>query len=65
MVTSYWRSPAKMWLGFSLLLSAQHFVLYSKVVIDHLEAEAEMVERKERAVAKSAVSDFVGVEAVS
>jgi radical SAM superfamily enzyme YgiQ (UPF0313 family) len=41
-VTSYWRSPAKMWLGFLLLLSAEHFVLYSNVVIDHLEGEAEI-----------------------
>jgi radical SAM superfamily enzyme YgiQ (UPF0313 family) len=48
MVSSYWRSPAKLWLGFTMLLSAHHFVLYSKEVIDHLQAEAELVEQKER-----------------
>ncbi len=64
-VTSYWRSPAKLWLGFSLLLSAEHFVSYSKVVIDHLEEEAEKVERKEPAAVQSAVPDYIGVEAVS
>jgi radical SAM superfamily enzyme YgiQ (UPF0313 family) len=33
------REPAKMWLGFMVLLSAHHFVLYSREVIDHLEQE--------------------------
>jgi radical SAM superfamily enzyme YgiQ (UPF0313 family) len=45
MVSSYWRSPAKIWLGFTMLLSAHHFVLYSKEVIDHLQAEAELAEQ--------------------
>jgi radical SAM superfamily enzyme YgiQ (UPF0313 family) len=57
-VSSYWRSPAKMWLGFSLLLSAEHFVLYSKVVIDHLEAEADLCERSARAAVETTVDDF-------
>src|SRR5580700_4494533 len=47
-VTCFWRSPAKLWVGFSLLLSAQHFLLYSKVVIDHLEEEAEKVDEAAR-----------------
>jgi radical SAM superfamily enzyme YgiQ (UPF0313 family) len=34
------REPAKMWLGFMILLSAHHFVLYSREVIDHLEQES-------------------------
>ena len=53
---SYWRalfrmiatcrhSTAKLWLGFTVLLSAHHFVLYSQVVIAHLEQEAELCER--------------------
>ena len=53
---SYWRalfrmiaacrhSTAKLWLGFTVLLSAHHFVLYSQVVIAHLEAEADLCER--------------------
>src|SRR5271154_1837168 len=42
MVSSCRHSPAKIWLGFTVLLSAHHFVLYSKVVIDHLQEEAEL-----------------------
>lgn len=52
---SYWRflyrlfskhrgSPAKMWLGFTILLSAQHFVLYSRTVIRQLQEEAAIAE---------------------
>jgi radical SAM superfamily enzyme YgiQ (UPF0313 family) len=52
---SYWRalfrmvsecrnSQARLWLGFTTLLSAHHFVLYSKVVIADLEREAELCE---------------------
>jgi hypothetical protein len=48
MVSSYWRSPAKLWLGFTMLLSAHHFVLYSKEVIDHLQAEADLAEQNGR-----------------
>src|SRR6202012_410555 len=44
MVSSCRHSPAKLWLGFTVLLSAHHFVLYSKVVIQHLEEEAALVE---------------------
>ena len=66
MVSSYWRSPAKIWLGFTMLLSAHHFVLYSKEVIDHLQEEAEKVdEAARRAVASSTSDEFVGVQAVS
>ncbi|HXP10456.1 MAG TPA: B12-binding domain-containing radical SAM protein [Acidobacteriaceae bacterium] len=72
---SYWRflcrmvnlcrhSPAKIWLGFTVLLSAHHFVLYSKVVIKHLEEEAEVVERSERKPVAAATNAFAGVEAV-
>jgi radical SAM superfamily enzyme YgiQ (UPF0313 family) len=58
MVSSYWRSTAKIWLGFTMLLSAHHFVLYSKEVIDHLEAEAEAVEQNDRRPAESTADDF-------
>jgi radical SAM superfamily enzyme YgiQ (UPF0313 family) len=72
---SYWRflyrmvnlcrhSPAKIWLGFTVLLSAHHFVLYSKVVIKHLEEEAELVERSERKPVTNVTNEFAGVEAV-
>src|SRR5271163_2119804 len=64
-VTSYWRSPAKLWVGFSLLLSAEHFLRYSKVVIDHLEEEAEKVDEAARRAVVSTSDEFVGVQAVS
>jgi hypothetical protein len=58
MVSSYWRSPAKIWLGFTVLLSAHHFVLYSKVVIKHLEEEAELVEQDARRPMGTTADDF-------
>ena len=58
MVSSYWRSTAKIWLGFTMLLSAHHFVLYSKEVIDHLEAEAEAVEQNDRRPVGSTADEF-------
>jgi hypothetical protein len=73
---SYWRflyrmvspcrhSPAKIWMGFTVLLSAHHFVLYSKVVIKHLLEETEIVERSARKPVESTANDLVGVGAVS
>jgi radical SAM superfamily enzyme YgiQ (UPF0313 family) len=44
LVSTHWRSPAKMWLGFSILLSAHHFVLYSQVVIRQLREESELAD---------------------
>jgi radical SAM superfamily enzyme YgiQ (UPF0313 family) len=35
------RHPAKLWLGFMVLLSAHHFVIYSHQVAGELEVEAE------------------------
>jgi radical SAM superfamily enzyme YgiQ (UPF0313 family) len=58
MVSSFWRSPAKMWLGFTVLLSAHHFVLYSKVVIEHLEEQVELVEQNARRSVGSTADDF-------
>jgi radical SAM superfamily enzyme YgiQ (UPF0313 family) len=58
MASSYWRSPAKIWLGFTMLLSAHHFVLYSKEVIDHLQQEAELVELGAAKLVSSAAGDF-------
>jgi radical SAM superfamily enzyme YgiQ (UPF0313 family) len=65
MVSSCWRSETKLWLGFTVLLSAHHFVLYSKVVINHLQEETELVELAARRAVKSTTEDYVGVEAVS
>jgi radical SAM superfamily enzyme YgiQ (UPF0313 family) len=64
-LVSFGRSPAKLSLGLSLLLSAEHFVVYTKVVIDHLQAEAEHSERSARSAAKATTNEFVGVQAVS
>jgi hypothetical protein len=64
-LVSFGRSPAKLSLGLSLLLSAEHFVVYTKVVIDHLQAEAEHSERSARGAAKATTNEFVGVQAVS
>lgn len=36
LVYRYWSSPAKMWMGLSLLLTAQHFLIYSRQVADEL-----------------------------
>jgi radical SAM superfamily enzyme YgiQ (UPF0313 family) len=58
MASSYWRSSAKIWLGFTMLLSAHHFVLYSKEVIDHLQEEAEKVEQSARRSVASTADDF-------
>ena len=71
---SYWRflyrmvmlcrqSPAKLWMGFTVLLSAHHFVLYSKVVIQHLEAEMKLLEQGARRPVGA--PELVGIEAAS
>jgi radical SAM superfamily enzyme YgiQ (UPF0313 family) len=65
MVSTNWRSETKLWLGFTMLLSAHHFVLYSKVVIKHLEEEVEIVEQAARRAVESASEDYAGVQAVS
>lgn len=64
MVSSFWRSPAKLWLGFTVLLSAHHFVLYSKVVINHLEEESKLVEEGARKAVAISSGDLVQIEAV-
>jgi hypothetical protein len=65
LVSSFWRSPAKIWLGFTMLLSAHHFVLYSAVVIKHLQEECDLYEQNARGPVGATADDFVGVEAVS
>jgi radical SAM superfamily enzyme YgiQ (UPF0313 family) len=65
MVSSCRNSPAKIWMGFTVLLSAHHFVLYSKVVIKHLQEETEIVERTARKPIESDTNDLVGAQAVS
>jgi radical SAM superfamily enzyme YgiQ (UPF0313 family) len=65
MLSSFYRSPARLWLGFTCLLSAHNFVLYSKVVIKHLEQEIELVEQTAGKPVGSADDELVGVEAAS
>ena len=45
------RQPAKMWLGFMILLSAHHFVIYARQVANGLERECESLELEAAPVA--------------
>ncbi len=47
MVRSWSREPAKFWLGFMVLLSANHFVKYSKEVADELAEHCRGLEVEE------------------
>jgi radical SAM superfamily enzyme YgiQ (UPF0313 family) len=38
------REPAKLWMGFTVLLSAHHFVIYAHQVADELERECKSLE---------------------
>jgi radical SAM superfamily enzyme YgiQ (UPF0313 family) len=42
------RQPAKMWLGFMVLLSAHHFVIYARQVADELEEKCRVLAEEER-----------------
>ena len=46
------------------MLSAHHFVLYSKVVIKHLEQEIALVEQTAGKPVGSAADELVQIEAV-
>jgi len=45
MIWNWTFQPAKMWLGFMVLLSAHHFVIYARQVAQELEQECEARER--------------------
>jgi len=47
MTWNWARQPAKMWLGFMVLLSAHHFVIYSRQVAEELERECQALEQAE------------------
>ncbi len=47
LLTRWSREPAKLWLGFTVLLSAHHFLIYSREVADALEAEAQAAPARE------------------
>ena len=42
------RDPAKLWLGFTVLLTAHHFINYAQVVAGELEAHCRSVEETKR-----------------
>jgi radical SAM superfamily enzyme YgiQ (UPF0313 family) len=44
MARHWWREPAKQWLGFMVLLSAQHFLIYAREVAVDMEAACARVE---------------------
>ncbi len=44
MIRKWSRQPAKMWLGFMVLLSAEHFLIYSHEVVENLENECRKLE---------------------
>ncbi len=47
LIRRYARQPAKLWLGFMVLLSAHHFLLYSREVASELEQECVAFEKKQ------------------
>ncbi|MGC2400753.1 MAG: radical SAM protein, partial [Acidobacteriaceae bacterium] len=58
MLSTHWRSQPRLWLGFTVLLSAHHFVLYSRVVIKQLQEESEFAERLARKQADSVAEEL-------
>ena len=48
MIWNWGRQPAKLWLGFMVLLSAHHFVLYARHVSEELEQECRALAAEER-----------------
>jgi hypothetical protein len=46
LVRRFARQPAKLWLGFTVLLSAHHFLIYSREVAQELEQESVSFEKK-------------------
>jgi hypothetical protein len=47
MLRKWSRQPSKMWLGFMVLLSAEHFLIYSHEVVADLEKECRKLELAE------------------
>ena len=57
LVRRYRNNPAKMWMGFSLMLTAHHFLIYARQVADELERDC--------AVALEAANAAVGLGTIS
>jgi radical SAM superfamily enzyme YgiQ (UPF0313 family) len=51
LIRRFGRQPAKLWLGFTVLLSAHHFLIYSREVAQELEQECISFEKKQGASA--------------
>ena len=49
LIRLYSREPAKLWLGFMVLMSAHHFLIYSREVAQNLEQESLSIEAREAA----------------
>jgi radical SAM superfamily enzyme YgiQ (UPF0313 family) len=64
LLSSFSDEPAKLWLGIMVLLSAHHFVIYSRQVIAQLEQESQLIETKSPRAASKASED-VGLEVFS
>ena len=58
MAWNWWSQPAKLWLGFTVLLSAHHFVLYARVVEDELERECAGLDSEELVPADELVASM-------
>ena len=48
LIRGFSKEPAKIWLGFTVLLSAHHFLIYSREVAVQLEEECLGIEARER-----------------
>jgi radical SAM superfamily enzyme YgiQ (UPF0313 family) len=57
MVWNWSSQPAKMWLGFMVLLSAHHFVIYSSRVAEEMERECRSLDEAEVPCAMAAVAE--------
>ena len=47
LIRNFARQPAKLWLGFTVLMSAHHFLIYSREVAEQLEQECKMIEARD------------------
>jgi radical SAM superfamily enzyme YgiQ (UPF0313 family) len=47
LIRRFHSKPAKLWLGFTVLLSANHFLIYSREVAGHLAEECRAIEARE------------------
>ena len=57
LISRHAREPAKLWLGFNMLLSAHHFLIYSREVAESLEKECVAIAEREVLSPKRAYSE--------